>query len=487
MFPFFRSPQVPSIVPTDTIVPLSAGDDNFVNKSIVMLFMMRFDDVLDPDKLRVSLEKLLERDGWRKLGARLRLNANKKLEYHIPTEYGPKRPAIAYSHVTFQVDIEEHPLASRLPKASLKPAVVGDSTDFLEFSHAFNGPKSLDDYIYYDRPQLALHIVSFNNATLVSLNWLHTLFDALGRQELITAWTAMLDGRENDIKPFHGFDDDPLADLGTKPKEEYVLADKLLSKWQMAWFVFRQIWETIYYREEETKLVCMPATYLRKLKLLVNQEVKAQNAGSATAFVSEGDVVSAFITRLFIRHLPNTSNQTIVIMNAFGMRSTLADDYLPPDRAYVGNAITAVLAISSAKDILTNPLSYTAWAVRKAIMDQGSREQLEARIAAQKAIGFPLYGDGGMQMITVSNWSKAKFFEADFSAAVIKKGAGSNTRPDRLGKPSFVMGDTISKGLSLRNASNVVGRDADGNVWLGGVLRKGLWANIAEALETDSC
>lgn len=74
MFSFFRSPQVPSIVPTDTIVPLSAGDDNFVNKSIVMLFMMRFDDVLDPDKLRVSLEKLLERDGWRKLGARLRLN-----------------------------------------------------------------------------------------------------------------------------------------------------------------------------------------------------------------------------------------------------------------------------------------------------------------------------------------------------------------------------------------------------------------------------
>ncbi|KAI8192967.1 hypothetical protein KHU50_012950 [Colletotrichum sp. SAR 10_65] len=296
----------------------------------------------------------------------------------------------------------------------------------------------------------------------------------------------MLDGRENDIKPFHGFDDDPLADLGTKPKEEYVLADKLLSKWQMARFVFRQIWETIYYREEETKLVCMPATYLKKLKSLVNQEVKAQNAGSATAFASEGDVVSAFITRLFIRHLPKTSNQTIVIMNAFGMRSALADDYLPPHRAYVGNAVTAVLAISSAKDILTNPLSYTAWAVRKAIIDQGSREQLEARIAAQKAIGFPLYGDGGMQMITVSNWSKAKFFEADFSAAVIKKGADSNTRPDRLGKPSFVMGDTISKGLSVRNASNVVGRDAHGNVWLGGVLRKGLWAKIAEALETDS-
>ncbi|KAK2735117.1 lysR family regulatory protein [Colletotrichum kahawae] len=231
----------------------------------------------------------------------------------------------------------------------------------------------------------------------------------------------------------------------------------------------------------------MPAAYLKKLKLSVNQEVVAQHAGKGTAFASEGDVVSAFIARLFIRHLPNTSNQTIVVMNAFGMRSALAGDCLPSDRAYVGNAVTGVLAILSAKEILTNPLSYTAWAVRKAIIDQGSREQLEARVAVQKAMGFPLYGDGGMQMVTVSNWSKAKFFEADFSAAVIQNGANSNARPGRLGKPSFVMGDTISKGLSVRNASNVVGRDdADGDVWLGGVLRKGLWTKIAEALETDS-
>ncbi|WYZ36908.1 hypothetical protein EsH8_II_000414 [Colletotrichum jinshuiense] len=486
MFSFFSSPPAPPVVPTDTIVALNVIDDNFINRKLVMLFMMRFDDVLHPEKLRSSLEKLLERDGWRKLGARLRLNVDKRLEYHIPAEYGPKRPAVAYSHSKYDINIEEHPLASRLPKPSSKPAIVGDPTEFLEFTHIPGGPTSLDDYISRDIPQLGLHVVSFNNATLVSLNWIHTLFDAMGRQELLAAWTAMLDGREEDIKPFHGFDKDPLADLGTKSTEENVLVDKLLSKWQMAWFVLRQVWEIILYRQEETRLVCMPAAHVKKLKLSVNQELAAQNTGNDTVFASEADVLSAYISRLFIQHLPSTSKQTIVIGNAFGMRSALSNDHLPADKAYMGNAISMVMVILSAKDILTNPLSYTAWAVRKSLFVQGSREQIEARIATQKSLGFALYGDAGMQMITVSNWSKAKFFEADFSAAVIKKGAVSNARVGRIGKPSCILGDSIARGLSPRNASIVAGRDGDGNIWWGGTLRKGLWAKIAQTLESGS-
>jgi hypothetical protein len=35
---------------------------------------MIFDDVLDADKLSGALWKLLDRPGWKKLGARLRLN-----------------------------------------------------------------------------------------------------------------------------------------------------------------------------------------------------------------------------------------------------------------------------------------------------------------------------------------------------------------------------------------------------------------------------
>lgn len=64
----------PVPVPTDTVVPVYWLDDTKTYRAIVMYCTLVYDDVLDADKLAGALEKLLEKPGWRKLGARLRLN-----------------------------------------------------------------------------------------------------------------------------------------------------------------------------------------------------------------------------------------------------------------------------------------------------------------------------------------------------------------------------------------------------------------------------
>lgn len=69
-------PAAPSPVATDTIIPGNYFDDNSVYRSILLNPMLKFDDILDADKLKMALEKLLDRDSWRKLGARIRLNAS---------------------------------------------------------------------------------------------------------------------------------------------------------------------------------------------------------------------------------------------------------------------------------------------------------------------------------------------------------------------------------------------------------------------------
>ena len=74
---FSGKPVAPERVPTDTVIPLYPNDDNRTNKAIALEFTMRFDEVLDPEKVSGALWKLLERPGWRKLGARLRLNVQK--------------------------------------------------------------------------------------------------------------------------------------------------------------------------------------------------------------------------------------------------------------------------------------------------------------------------------------------------------------------------------------------------------------------------
>lgn len=66
-----RSP--PPIVPTDTIHPLRFVDELY---PFAFDFSLVFDDALDPDLLQASAEAVLQREGWRQLGARLRRNVS---------------------------------------------------------------------------------------------------------------------------------------------------------------------------------------------------------------------------------------------------------------------------------------------------------------------------------------------------------------------------------------------------------------------------
>ncbi|KAI0103414.1 hypothetical protein F4814DRAFT_96633 [Daldinia grandis] len=481
----------PLTISSDTVVPLHRFDDTPINRKVIVEFTMRFDDVLDPDKLRLSLEKLLSRRDWRKLGARLRLTANGKLEYHIPDSFSEKRPAFAYSHIEHSVEIARHPTGCRLPRATAKPAVLSDPEEFAPLLRRWGAPRRLDDYLYTDAPQLSLHIVSFTDATIVSLSWPHTLLDAMGRRELLDAWIAVLEGRDDDVKPLHGVLRDPLESLGTDPQEPYVLAHRRLAPIQALLFAISYIWTTLFWsRGEDTRMVCVPAAHVQSLHkgALDYLASRTDEDEKVKPFVSEGDVLSGWVTRLALRHLQHTE-QTVSIMNAFGMRSVLAKDFLPLTHAYVGNAVAGVWAFVSMRDLFARPLGYVAAAVRRSIAEQGTRAQVEARVAVDQAAGkrgkSALYGDPAMTPIMISNWSKAKFFDTDFSAAVVRPGADPKKRANKIGRPSYVQPNGLINGMPTRNSFPIVGKDAAGNYWLSGTLQKGLWRQVQEDMDAE--
>lgn len=77
MFGFFsRPPKAPQRVPTDLVVPVGFFDDTIIFRTFVLYTLFVFDDVLDPERLRTSLERVVSRPGWSKLGARLRRNVS---------------------------------------------------------------------------------------------------------------------------------------------------------------------------------------------------------------------------------------------------------------------------------------------------------------------------------------------------------------------------------------------------------------------------
>ncbi|KAL6792560.1 hypothetical protein GGI42DRAFT_334957 [Trichoderma sp. SZMC 28013] len=471
----FGKSVAPSKVPTDIVIPFRFFDDTPLWKAFILYSMFVFDDVLDAEILRDSLEKLARHDGWNKLGARMRKDNQGNLEYHVPIEFTEERRPLTYSHITHDMSVSNHPIASKIPNPSSRPAVVCDPDDFRELFRPEDGPISLEDYLNRDIPQLGLHIVSFTDKTLVVIYWPHTLMDALGKKALMDAWMLMLQGRHDEIIPPQGGDGDPLADLGKSPTEAHKLANQRLSMFGLAHYGMNNVLDL--FRTQEHRMVCVPGSFVESLRNEAIGELTAN--GTEDPFLSEGDVLCAWWTRLAVSHLPRSTQKTVVLNNAYSLRKSLETDLLPKGAPYVSNAIGFINVLLPVQYIFEKPLSYIAAATRNAINELGSRSQVEAFSALwRESRGKipPFFGDGSMHMITYSNWSKAKLFKTDFSAAVIK----SCNEGGKSGLPTYIQNNQF--GLVLPNGFPIIGKDNDGNFWLSGYMNKGLWGRIEEQL-----
>lgn len=394
----------------------------------------------------------------------------------------------------YETSISEHPLASKLPKPTSRPAVLNSTDEFQSLLRRKDGPTKLDDYLNSDDGQLSLHIVSFSDATLITLTWPHTLLDGMGRRALYDAWICVLNGREADVLPLQGFSTDPLATLGTQPTEPYALEKYQIKGFAFFIFAVRYAFELIWYPKEEMRIICLPAAHLNTMRSTALSELSAcapDTDTDTTPFLSDGDVISAWLARLALSPtLPQTSQRTVLLMNAFGLRGVLANDLLPPHKAYIANASNSVHALLPAREILTRPLSYTASQVRRSIAQQGTRAQIEALAAIERETyascgRSPVFGDSSMKLIVVSNWTKTKLFELDFSAAVVRVGVPLEGRRHGVGRPRYVHSCPYSNGVPIRNAFPVFGRDAEGNYWMSGTLRVETWRKIEEGFKKD--
>ncbi|KAK8040058.1 hypothetical protein PG993_008469 [Apiospora rasikravindrae] len=448
----------PTAVSADKVFPVHYWDHGYTNA--VMNFMLRFDQKLDAGKLRSSLERLLDRpDGWRKLGGRLKRNTAGRLDYHVPAPYTKHRPAVSYHHEQHDdVRIMQHPLGSRIPKASSSyhsPRILARGEDFVPLMRRPEDPTCLEDYLHSDTPVLGLHVVTFRDATLVCLRGSHVLFDAMGRKEFLNAWSLTLQGRDEEVSPI--MERDPMATLGaqelektekcTLPIEPYKHVEKQLGLRQFITLGLRNVLDKIVKKNavEEARVVCIPGAYVERLRNKALQELGSRAKGDdgnekgsePPVFVSAGDILCAWWTRhLIASRLRNAriSGQTVCIMNMLGLRGHLVQAGLvsaaETKRAILGNLLVAVPAFSSSSELLAKPLSEVAQILRKSIRGLSTWPQIEALLKLQRAAhdktwSMPaLFGDGGMHMVVCTNWLKAGFFDVDFSAAAI--GAADN-------------------------------------------------------------
>lgn len=468
-------------------------DDTSVNRSVIMAWTLRFSDVLDADKLHHALTRLLEIGDWRKLGGRLR-KVDGKLQIHVPSEFTSTRPAVRYSYETIDVSIDDHALGSRLPQPTDHISLGPSSREFRAFLPP-GGPAHIDDYLLSDQPQLSLHIVVFTDATLVSLTWPHTLTDAMGRYAIVTNWSKVLAGKEDEVTPLLGVYEDPLADLGTGPvpkeEEPYALEPMLLKGLGLVNFAVRFMWDSFWRPNQEQHIMCVPAKSIAALRESATKDLSADD--TSAPFVSDGDILTAWLTRLTCLGMPADPQQSLAVMNVFDIRSRLPNLFNSPG-VYVNNLLAFAVTHLTAGEALTLPLGKLALQFRESLEAQITEGQVRSRLRlTRKQAGAPmLFMEPSAFMISGSNWTKARFFDAvDFSPAVIKTGkpfvpasaSATAARVTAPGKPVYYHSVLVLDVSMLRNIFNILGRDAAGNYWINVVLNPDHWPKIEEEIK----
>lgn len=428
------------------------------------------------------------------------LQSDGKLEYHVPAEFSEKRPAVLFSENKHVMSIKDHSVLSKLPTGNDgKPALMQSSWFFREHLRGPNMPQYIEDWLYADIPQLAVHIVTFNDATIFTITYMHTLTDGMGLVTILRAWSAILRGDEAAVPPFVGYDktDDPLETLHEeRPGSEYVLAKKMLKGWGFFVFVVRQIWEHFWWPKNESRIACIPGQYVEELCKTARAELddihSKEGGDNPKPFVSESDVLLSWWTRVVVRALNPSPSRTICLLNAFDSRSLLAKMGRSPvaDAAFMGNAVYPSLSLIPARDFCSTsfPLGLIASQVRQSISTQRTVEQVQAQAAAiregvEKTGHPPLYGDSGMSFLAYSNLHGGRLYEMDFSPAVLTPETDSlSRRPKsyRSGTPSFVNSTSTEAGISPRGTGIIVGKDKAGYWWIIACLREGAWKKIEQ-------
>lgn len=389
-----------------------------------------------------------------------------------------------YTHQVLPINIEDHPLGKKLPKATEAPSIHPGPQEFRAFAAREDAPATLEDFIYQDIPQLSLHVTSFNNATLVGLLWPHTLMDVMGQQALLRGWSLVLADREAEVPPMLGAREDAMcvATDASAESEEFELGQKRLRGWHMLKFGLRFAWDLISNRVVETRTIFLPKKVVNELCHQAQCDLAANGTGNKRTFISEGDVLTAWATREVASSLPTPRPVTVLhALNARFRLTALAE----ASGVYVQNMALAAFTFM-APNVATGPLGPAALENRRHLMMQ-SREgqalafmrELRREPESGRDPGLVVCGESNALLISFTNWTKADFFNvADFGSAVVRGGETGQSRSNAPGTIVFHHAQSMRQNPAARNVFVVLGKDNSDNYWLTGILPPAAWTNI---------
>lgn len=392
--------------------------------------------------------------------------------------------------------LNEHPLARTLPKHAEHPFTQPLNNIYREFEAREDVPMSTTDLCYCDEPQMSLHITSFQDETLVALSWPHILTSALGRQALMKAWSLVMAGRDDEVPPMSSAMDDPMEKLGrldTPPSEQepFVLEQQNKRLHGLSFFklALSTVWEMYWRPYMDVRIMFLPADFIARLRKTALQDLQSDQKGPVDAsapppFVSEGDVISAWTSRILSRSRQHCPIQAVTVVDIQGRFR----EAFTPGHAYVQNTILAVFTLFGRGEARTATLGQQAHKVRETIVEQTTERQCEAFLRLGRQLNHrPIFGEPDSTFLIVTNWTKAKFAEIiDFSPAVARRGVPEGQRRTEPGRVVYHHPNILAPSVTFRDCLQVMGKDKEGNYWFKGAFLPEFWELFEQELRVKA-
>lgn len=349
-----------------------------------------------------------------------------------------------------------------------------------------NIPRSIEEVMQQDGPQLYLHVTVFADVTVVSLAWPHYLMDATGLQALLRNWSLVVNNKAQHVVPLLGARADPLEEIlddNMGSKEELVLEKLSLGPFQMLRLAFRFLWTSIFWSKLEERLIILSPNAMDRLCQQAREGLVGD--GDDTVFVSEGDILTAWATRMLAQSQPATSVTVTSIINARFRLKALSTE---TRGAYVNNMLLFGYS-TFVPGFDAEPLGRTALSHREQLTKQCTEQQMLGYFRMQREHVVTkgklrvLFGASGSEVLAVNNLAKIDVFrDVDFSGAVLRPG-GAQSRRNPPGTIIYYHPITLSEPPSFLNFFRVIGRDHSGNLLIEGKFRPETWAHIFQDLE----
>ncbi|KAK1675428.1 hypothetical protein BDP55DRAFT_552412 [Colletotrichum godetiae] len=472
-------------------------------RMMIMSWSMCFHDVLDPAMLHASLSELLTIGNWKKLGGRSRLTKLGKLELHIPQSFTPSRPAIHFTTEPNPSSLTTHPLSSTIPSPSNHPIILDTPSTLTPLLAGPEAPKTFKDYTTTDRPLLTLHIITFSDATFVTITYPHSITDGMGRRDLVENWCRVLAGRRDLVTPLADPSFDPMANIAKTDTQRYdepfLWEHKRLTGWGKVRFTLGLLWYLLTNRIHQRNIF-IPATSLKRLRERAEADISppADSEPTTTGRLSDGDILTAYLVRLACSHIPSSSpTKPISISTALDLRGRLHEDDLPPGEAHVSNLVAYNWTNTTASGLLHAPFGKAVALIRNSVRSQLT----DAQVYASTRLTYNAVAESGSTnqftepngfVVSVSNVGKARFHEViDFSPAIVesKERPGGDASVEEEGERKTPRGmivwqcNTPRMSLLPPCLIYIQGKDHGGNYLVQMVVSERTWRVIEDEVK----